>query len=103
MLISILSSPWFLIIWCVTSVISVSILFYDLTQNNAGLHSMMKWVWGFTVLYSSVLGLIQAFLVWQFTSIRDVVKSSKTAYGVKAFALLPIAIPGVVSVKLLVF
>ena len=54
---SVLSSPAFLITWLVFAGISLAVLIYDLRRNNTGLGSLMKWVWGFTVLYSNVIGL----------------------------------------------
>lgn len=43
--------------WLVLSLLSVTILRYDLRQNNPQLPATMKLVWTLTVLYSGLLGL----------------------------------------------
>ena len=52
-----LSHPWFLGIWFVQAVVSMTLLVRDLRRNNAHLPSLMKAVWVLTVLYSGLLGL----------------------------------------------
>lgn len=53
----ILSHPWFLGIWFLQAVVSMTALLRDLRQRNAHLPSLMKAVWTLTVLYSGLLGL----------------------------------------------
>jgi hypothetical protein len=52
-----LTSHVFLIVWGVLVAASLVVLVRDLVERNAHLPSLMKWVWGFTVLYSGPLGL----------------------------------------------
>lgn len=54
---AIISSPAFLLVWAGLMLPSLGILLRDLQRNNAHLMSLMKWVWGLTVLYSGPLGL----------------------------------------------
>jgi hypothetical protein len=54
---AVLISPQFLWIWGVLVAASLGVLAWDLARNNAHLGSFMKWVWGFTVLYSGSVGL----------------------------------------------
>ncbi|RTQ99644.1 DUF4396 domain-containing protein [Halomonas nitroreducens] len=56
-LVSVISSPWFLVAWAGLTIPSLAILARDLSRNNAHLMSLMKLVWGLTVLYSGPLGL----------------------------------------------
>lgn len=53
----ILTNPFFLGGWIVLVLISVGVLIWDLQSNNEALGSFMKYVWGFTVLYSGPIGL----------------------------------------------
>ena len=57
MLTDLLSSPWFLAAWLALMVPSEIVLIRDLRRNNAHLMSLMKLVWGLTVLYSGPIGL----------------------------------------------
>lgn len=52
-----LTNPAVLAAWGVLVAGSLSVLVWDLRRNNATLGSLMKFVWGFTVLYSGPLGL----------------------------------------------
>lgn len=54
---NILTSPTYLRVWIVIVAISLTILIWDLQENNARLKPLMKFVWGFTVLYSGPIGL----------------------------------------------
>lgn len=54
---AVLTDPIFLRVWGVAVAVSLGILVWDLKQNNAQLGRLMRWVWGFTVLYSGPLGL----------------------------------------------
>lgn len=54
---SVLSAPAFLIVWGALAVVSMSVLIWDLRTNNPEIGSLMKAVWGFTVLYSNLIGL----------------------------------------------
>ena len=54
---NVLRNPTYLTAWGVLVVISLAILVWDLQKNNAELGSLMKFVWGFTVLYSGPIGL----------------------------------------------
>lgn len=56
-LVSVMSSPWFLVAWLCLTIPSLGIVVWDLRKNNAHLMSLMKLVWGLTVLYSGPLGL----------------------------------------------
>lgn len=53
----ILTNPAFLLVWGVLVLGSLSVLVWDLQTNNPMLGSLMKYVWGFTVLYSGPIGL----------------------------------------------
>ena len=57
LIIDILTNVHFLQFWLVMVVGSMATLILDLTTNNYRLGGLMKWVWGFTVLYSGPLGL----------------------------------------------
>jgi hypothetical protein len=54
---NVLTDPTYLAAWAVLVAVSLGILVWDLRQNNSELKSLMKFVWGFTVLYSGPLGL----------------------------------------------
>lgn len=54
---SLLTNPIYLLTWGVVLAISLSVLIWDLWKNNSELESLMKFVWGFTVLYSGPIGL----------------------------------------------
>ena len=56
-IIAILSSPWFLGLWALQAVIAVFVLVRDVRTVNTAMPGLMKWVWGFTVGYSGLLGL----------------------------------------------
>lgn len=55
---SILTDPVYLGVWAVIVAVSLAVLAWDLRENNAELESLMKFVWGFTVLYSGPVGLV---------------------------------------------
>ena len=55
---AILTKPAFLISWGILVAISVGILVYDLKKNNPEIVGLMKFVWGFTVVYSGPIGLL---------------------------------------------
>ncbi|MFB6085953.1 MAG: DUF4396 domain-containing protein [Halodesulfurarchaeum sp.] len=50
-----LTNPWLLGVWAVLVVASLAVLIRDLREQPIG--SLMRFVWGFTVLYSGPLGL----------------------------------------------
>ena len=52
-----LTNPLVLGTWIVLVIISLGVLVWDLRTNNDALGSLMKYVWGLTVLYSGPLGL----------------------------------------------
>lgn len=52
-----LSNPVYLLGWGILVAASLGALVRDLRSNNSGLGSLMKFVWGFTVLYSGPVGL----------------------------------------------
>lgn len=54
---SLLSQPWLIIAWGIGASASLVVLGLDLMRHNRQLGSMMKFVWGLTVLYSGPLGL----------------------------------------------
>ena len=54
---SVLSSPWFLIIWALLMIPCEIWLLRDLATKNSHLMSLMKLVWALTVFYSGPLGL----------------------------------------------
>ncbi|MEQ9259176.1 MAG: DUF4396 domain-containing protein [Roseovarius sp.] len=56
--VTILSSPWALIVWAALMLPCELLLLHDLRRNNAHLMSLMKLVWALTVLYSGPLGLL---------------------------------------------
>jgi hypothetical protein len=45
------------LVFILSSIVSVSVYLVDVTRNNAELSSLMKVVWGLTIVYSGVLGL----------------------------------------------
>lgn len=55
---AILTDPLYLAIWGVLVFGSLVVLVWDLRLNNRALGSLMKFVWGFTVLYSGPFGLL---------------------------------------------
>lgn len=55
---SVLSSPWFLIVWAVLMIPCEIWLLRDLATKNSHLMSLMKLVWALTVFYSGPLGLL---------------------------------------------
>jgi hypothetical protein len=57
-MISLLSSPWVLIGWLAVMLPSLVWVIHDLRTKNAHLMSLMKLVWGLTVLYSGPVGLL---------------------------------------------
>jgi len=52
-----LTNPVVLVVWGALVALSLGVLIRDLRTNNAMLGSLMKYVWGFTVLYSGPIGL----------------------------------------------
>jgi len=52
-----LTDARFLWVWGTLVLCSLAVLVYDLLERNPGIMPLMKWVWGFTVLYSGPLGL----------------------------------------------
>jgi hypothetical protein len=52
-----LTNPALLLGWGLLVALSLGVLIRDLRAKNSGLGSLMKFVWGFTVLYSGPLGL----------------------------------------------
>lgn len=56
-ILNILSSGWFLVVWGVLVSVSVVILIQDLIYFNNHLVSLMKCVWIFTIIYSGPFGL----------------------------------------------
>lgn len=54
----VLTNPVYLGIWAVFVLVSLGILIRDLRTNNEAIGSLMKFVWGFTVLYSGPIGLL---------------------------------------------
>ena len=54
---SFLSDPTYLMAWAALIVVSEAILIWDLRENNSEMKSLMKLVWGLTVLYSGPIGL----------------------------------------------
>ena len=55
---SVLTNPAYLTAWGALVAASLAALVWDLRANNAELKSLMKFVWGFTVLYSGPFGLL---------------------------------------------
>jgi hypothetical protein len=54
----ILTNPTYLAVWAVLVLVSLAVLVWDLRTNNEVIGSLMKFVWGFTVLYSGPVGLL---------------------------------------------
>lgn len=52
-----LTNPTYLAVWAVLVAASLGVLVRDLRTNNRALGRLMKFVWGFTVLYSGPFGL----------------------------------------------
>ncbi|WP_435180387.1 DUF4396 domain-containing protein [Halorussus sp. AFM4] len=55
---NVLTNPTYLAAWGVVVAASLAVLVWDLWANNSELKGLMKFVWGFTVLYSGPLGLV---------------------------------------------
>lgn len=55
---NILTNPVYLAGWGVLVLASLGVLIWDLRTKNEAIGSLMKFVWGFTVLYSGPLGLL---------------------------------------------
>lgn len=56
-IIDILTNSHFLQFWLVMVAASLVTFVIDVKKNNYQLGGLMKWVWGFTILYSGLLGL----------------------------------------------
>lgn len=54
---NVLTNLTYLVAWAILVTVSLVVLIWDLWTNNAAIGSLMKFVWGFTVLYSGPLGL----------------------------------------------
>lgn len=54
----VLTNPTYLAVWAVLVLVSLGVLVWDLWTNNEPIESLMKFVWGFTVLYSGPIGLL---------------------------------------------
>lgn len=54
----VLTNPVYLGVWAVFVFVSLLVLVWDLRTNNESIGSLMKFVWGFTVLYSGPIGLL---------------------------------------------
>jgi hypothetical protein len=54
---AVITHPAMITVWLVAMLISLGVLIYDLRTRNQHLMSLMKLVWGLTVLYSGPLGL----------------------------------------------
>lgn len=75
-----LTNPVFLWIWIAAVAASLAILLRDLRTNNAPMPSLMKWVWGATVLYSGPIGLA---LYWK-TGRRQIARDTVWRRGVRS-------------------
>lgn len=53
----VLTTPRYLAVWGVVVVASLAVLVRDLRTQNQGIGPLMRFVWGFTVLYSGPIGL----------------------------------------------
>ncbi len=71
MLRTLLTNPYLITAWLILALLSLVILIVDLQRNNRQLHSLMKWVWLFTVLYSGPLGLAVYFYSGRAQITRD--------------------------------
>ncbi|NBC33193.1 MAG: DUF4396 domain-containing protein [Alphaproteobacteria bacterium] len=54
---SVLAEPAILAVWAVVVAFSFAVVLRDLNTANRGMHGLMKYVWGLTVLYSGPVGL----------------------------------------------
>lgn len=79
---TVLSNPWFLVVWGALMVPSQVILIRDLRQRNAHLMSLMKVVWVLTVLYSGPLGLA----VYWTTGRKEIARDSVWRRGFRSVA-----------------
>lgn len=52
-----LTNSIYLLTWGIIVAFSLAVLMWDIRQYNSELQSLMKFVWGFTVLYSGPIGL----------------------------------------------
>jgi hypothetical protein len=79
---SILTNPAFLWIWGPLVALSLAVLIRDLKRNNPQTPSLMKLVWGFTVLYSGPLGLA----VYFYSGRRQIARDSLWRRGFRSVA-----------------
>ncbi len=79
---AILTNPAFLWVWGALVVLSLVVLTSDLVQNNPQTPSLMKLVWGFTVLYSGPLGLA----VYFYSGRRQIAQDSLWRRGFRSVA-----------------
>ncbi len=55
---SVLSNPWFLVLWGSSTALALAFVSWDLAKNNREMMSLMKVVWVLTVIYSGLVGLL---------------------------------------------
>jgi hypothetical protein len=79
---TVLTNPTFLIVWGILVAASLVILIRDLAKNNAHLAPLMKWVWGFTVLYSGPLGLA----IYYYSGRKEIERDSVPRRGFRSTA-----------------
>jgi hypothetical protein len=79
---SVLSQGWLLALWLTLSAGCCLVLAHDLYRNNTHIESLMKAVWGLTVLYSGPLGL----LIYYFTGRRQIARDSLWRKGFRSVA-----------------
>lgn len=81
-MIAFLSNPLVLGAWVLLMLISLGVLLFDLARNNAHLMSLMKAVWGLTVLYSGPLGLA----IYWYSGRKEISKDSDLRRGFRSVA-----------------
>lgn len=81
-LLGVLTNPAFLIVWGILVVGSLGVLIRDLSTNNRQQMSLMKVVWGLTVLYSGPIGL----LVYWMTGRKEIAEDTLWRRGWRSTA-----------------
>lgn len=81
-LVAVIESPWLLAALLLQSAVAVALLARDIRARNAAMPGMMKWVWGLTVAYSGLFGL----LVYWKTGRPDIADDARWRRGARSTA-----------------
>jgi hypothetical protein len=77
---TVLENPWFLVIWLILVLGSLTLLVYDLQKYNPGIMPLMKAVWFLTVLYSGPVGLV----IYHYSGRRQIARDSLWRKGFRS-------------------